>query len=141
MGLWLVASFPALILVLSFIRFSFRQFSGALGMPHLVHARNGGLTNDGVVVAGELPCLDFGFEFHTILLSSQPPHGIPPPGVAIISDQILVPRERLPRWGSRLQNCTTAHSSKPQESRPRPSQQLAPRSRQLRRKSLWFHEP
>ena len=113
MVLWLAASLPALILVLSFMRSSFRQFSGALGMPHLVHARNEGLTNDGVVVAGELPCLDFGFEFHTILLSSQPPHGIPPPGVAIISDQILVPRERLPRWGSRLQNCTTAHSSKP----------------------------
>jgi hypothetical protein len=33
-----------------------------------------GLTNDRVVVASEFSGLDFGLQFHTILLSSQPSH-------------------------------------------------------------------
>ena len=71
MGLWLAASLPALILVLSFIRFSF-GFGRLKLSGHDLTSRDrrmppGGLTNDGVVVASELAGLDFGFEFHTIL--------------------------------------------------------------------------
>jgi hypothetical protein len=107
--LWLAASFPALILVLSFITILLRARTvdtfGA--WPHFagsVHAPVG-LTNDGVVVRVGTSSLDSSLQFHRILLSSQQPYEILSPGVAIISDQNLVPRERRSRLGIRPQNC------------------------------------
>jgi hypothetical protein len=143
MGLWLLASFPALILVLSFIRFSFVLERWIPSGHELTfwqrYVPQGGLTNGGVMVGSEPAGLDFGFELHTILLcvrtfgtfgawphfagsahapvgsandgvvvrvgtssldsslqfhrillSSQQPHEILAPGVAIMSDQKLV---------------------------------------------------
>jgi hypothetical protein len=70
MGLWLAASLPALILVLSFIRFSF--VFGRLILsgqwPHFAGSAHApvGLTNDGVVVRVGTPGLDSGLKLHMI---------------------------------------------------------------------------
>jgi hypothetical protein len=70
MGLWLLASLPALILVLSFIGFLLSSVFSCSGYASPCAFPKRRLTNDAVVVAGELSCLDFGLELHTILLWS-----------------------------------------------------------------------